>query len=474
MNENQNNNITPNLNNSQNSINSNINNISQTQNSVVQPVNNIQTVATQPTVQPMTTPQPSVQTMTTPQPSVQPMTTPQPSVQTVASPQPNIQTVATQPTVQTVTTPQPNTENIQENNEQVEEKNDIQQDNIPKEYNLELLNPLNPDEILKTEILKPEDLKEENDKNESEKKSATKSNNNKKKKLNLKILLIALVAIILLIIIYFTFFNKPDKEPQQGEPPITTVTKLNNIFLKLQNNPNYQILTQNLTVTNVINEDMLSISIANEENTFTYNYTLKNDILSTEYNINDPYGYELTTLLFDAVAQNNELAENQLYNYLKTIDLNINIVNGIEYSENYDTVNISIKTNQKIDTSLINTAYISINDFKQYEEFLKNSGNVQFNKNNLLFYKTNINNQIIITIGEKNELTRLTQLSIIDLISLLYSDELEYFKSNFINLDNNSFGKYTVTINPTLDTTLQNIYANEINTHKFIEIRINL
>ena len=420
-------------------------------NSNPQPMNN-----TQPTPTVASTPQPAPTVASTPQPTPTVASTPQPTPTVASTPQPT-------PTVSN--TPQPSQ---------------------PQELNL--VNPLNPDEIVKKEVLVKKEVAEENkEKTENAKNNETNetSQQPKKKKFN-PILLIALVAVIVVlgIVLYFTFFNKSEPStpstpntpstPETPETPATPQITLNDILNNFNNSENINQLKETSEVNANINNNVLTIDVTTDGTTTSYLFTLENRDLVYEINANDLTSNLLFLVICDNIGQFHGLEVNDVTNYLSSIDLTTTAVDGITLTQlengNYQA-RINIDT--KIDTSSLNTMYIELSDLESYRDFIEGSGTAQLEKGNLMFYKEGNNSTATILIGEKDSLTNLSYNSILSVVELLYPNDLENFKTSYPSLETISFDRYTITTNPELTGTLETLYGQYQDEYQFVLIEIN-
>ena len=188
---------------------------------------------------------------------------------------------------------------------------------------------------------------------------------------------------------------------------------------------------------------------------------------------NDPISNILFLTIADSIGVLHGLEENEVISLLNSIDIDSTIIDGINFVTNENNIEASINIDKKIDTSSLKTMYFEVKDYKEYEEFIKNSGFVQTTKGNLIFYKTGNDLESTIIIGEKDNLTDITYKSILSLIELLYPDELETFKTSYPELTTISFDKYVITIDPTNNKIIDETLVSYKNDYKFIEIKIN-
>ena len=427
------------------------------------------TSAPQPTPTVASAPQPAPTVTSAPQSTPTVASTPQPAPTVASTPQPEPTVASTpQPTPTVASTPQPSQ---------------------PQELNL--VNPLNPDEIVKKEVLvTKEGANTSKDSTETSKNSDAPKNDEtneniqqpKKKKSN-PILLVALVAVIAIlgVVLYFTFFNKSEPStpntpstPETPETPATPQITLNDILNNFNNNENINQLRETSEVNANINNNVLTIDVTTDGTTTSYLFTLENRDLVYEINANDLTSNLLFLVICDNIGQFHGLEVNEVANYLSSIDLTTTAVNGITLTQlengNYQT-RINIDT--KIDTSSLNTMYIELSDLESHRDFIEGSGTAQLEKGNLMFYKEGNNITATILIGEKDSLTNLSYNSILSVIELLYPNDLENFKTSYPSLETISFDRYTITTNPELTGTLETLYGQYQDEYQFVLIEID-
>ena len=337
---------------------------------------------------------------------------------------------------------------------------------------LEIINPLNPDEILKTEILV--EKKETAETIETDKKNDKMKD--KKKKLPLLLIILILILITIGVVLYFTLFRKeekPIKNPQVEVPEVEKIT-LNDILNNFNNSDNIAILRQQYNIIGYVENNKLIISV-NEGNNepVLYEFYQNNRTLTFNYNKDDQLARKISIIIIDNIGQFNGLEKNEVYNYISSIDLTISTVDGVEMIDNGETYQLNIDLDKKIDISNLETMYIDINDLKNYEDFLKNAGTFSLMKGNLLFYKQGDDKTTTITIGEKDNSSTLTYNSILSVIEMLYPNELETFKVKYPQLATISFDRYIITLNPELTGEVASQFGIYQNNYKFIEIKIN-
>ncbi len=463
-------------------------------NSNPQPMNNTQptpsvTSAPQPTPTVTSTPQPTPTVTSVPQPTPTVASTSQPTPTVASAPQPTPTVASTPqpaPTVASTPKPAPTVASVPQptptvaSTQQAEPTPSTSQPSQPQELNL--VNPLNPDEIVKKEVLVKKEVAEENkEKTENAKNNETNetSQQPKKKKFN-PILLIALVAVIAIlgVVLYFTFFNKSEPStpntPSTPETPATPQITLNDILNNFNNNENINQLRETSEVNANINNNVLTIDVTTDGTTTSYLFTLENRDLVYEINANDLTSNLLFLVICDNIGQFHGLEVNEVANYLSSIDLTTTAVNGITLTQlengNYQA-RINIDT--KIDTSSLNTMYIELSDLESYRDFIEGSGTAQLEKGNLMFYKEGNNSTATILIGEKDSLTNLSYNSILSVVELLYPNDLENFKTSYPSLETISFDRYTITTNPELTGTLETLYGQYQDEYQFVLIEID-
>lgn len=319
---------------------------------------------------------------------------------------------------------------------------------------INLVNPLNPNEIIKTieliekniEDNEPNKIDEnineiniENNKIDENINATDNQNNNevketkpnKLKKL-LPIIIVLVVSIIGLIIFLLTRNN--------NEPIIAVNETLNNIVNKL-NIDNSTITNNKLTV----NEHEYIL-----EETYNSDGSIKNSYITTEiYNNSE---LDMLLLIIDAIAQNNGVESNKTYEYLKSIDFNIENIEGIEITNNTYKIDTTKKFNK---VSSYN--YFTFDDLKVYKDYIIGTGKINIDKKDLSLYKLEDNDLYInIIIGQKNEINNLTYNTILSVVEVTYPDELTKFKENYTTLENKIYERYTITLDPVIDNNVIN------------------
>lgn len=360
---------------------------------------------------------------------------------------------------------------------------------------LNIVNPLNPNEIIKIEELIENnnlDLKEANIENNNSEFKQINNNidnvegeNKSKKTINKFIIpLLLCITIIVVIILYFVFSNKPNNTPSPAPnnlvDNIETKITLNDIVNKFNNHSglqNLKTLGYNCVakaLDDKIIVDVNKIDIENTEDISTkqYIFTLENRSFKFLDNNDDIY-YNLYLIIMDSIGMLHGSEENEVISLLNSVDLTVTNIDGITIVQTENGNEITINIDKKIDTSSLKTMYIEINDLKEQESFLKESGTAIIEKGNLKLYKQGDEKTTTIVIAEKNNLSNLTYNTILSLIEFLYPNEIDNFKTSYPKLTTISFNRYVITENPLLNEDFKNYFEQYKNDYKFIEIKIN-
>lgn len=485
MNENIQNN-SQNINNtSQNNVNqNNINSNHYTNNlqSNANTQNNINTQANVNHVQPSMNTQANVNHV---QPSMSTQTgvnQAQPSMNTqanVSHVQPSMNTQANVSHVQPSMSTQTGVSQVQPNN-----NNDNQSKNTEqkKEFDLEIVDPLNPDNVTKTEKLieKQESTEEEIETDEP-------VDNTSKKKKNIKkfipiiilslIIVIALIVLIILNIKSDTPVNPNPIPPTPEVPDIEPIT-FDTIVNNFNNNDLLNDLKGDGTIEATIADNKLNITVSPSVNSDSlpviYEFNLNNRNIEISLDDNNTKGLQLFMILCDSIGKHYNLNNHEVYNYLSSIDLKTTPVDGITVTENNNEFLYSVNIDKKINTSALNNMYIEKTDLEEYRDFIENSGSTRLTKGNLMLYKEGDNKTATIIIAEKGQLSNLTYQSILSVVDLLFEEELDNFKTSYPALETISFDRYNITIDPELTGTIKTLFEQYQNEYQFIEIKITL
>ena len=203
-------------------------------------------------------------------------------------------------------------------------------------------------------------------------------------------------------------------------------------------------------------------------------FTLENRNLSYIINNNDEISKLLFLTVCDSIGKFYDLNNNEVFNYLSSIDLQTTTVEGITSNKlSEEALQLTINIDTKINTTNLSSIYIELDDLKEVEDFLTGSGSITIKRGNLELYKDGDDKTTTILIAEENNLSDLTYNSILSVIELLYPNDLENFKTSYSKLETISFDRYTITINPELTGTLETLYGQYQDKLKFVEIQIN-
>ncbi|NLL44924.1 MAG: hypothetical protein GX247_04600 [Mollicutes bacterium] len=130
-----------------------------------------------------------------------------------------------------------------------------------------------------------------------------------------------------------------------------------------------------------------------------------------------------------------------------------------------------ININKKLELLNFDNTYFERDDFVDSIEFIQGDGSVQKSKGNLVLHKAGYDDETIITIGEKNNLTDNAYKSLLTIIEIIYDEEEKgNFASNFPKLENKSYGRYELVINPELDEFYSVIFNDD---YEILQLKIN-
>lgn len=355
---------------------------------------------------------------------------------------------------------------------------------------VEFVNPLNPAQVVKTknlEVPKTVIVKQEPNQpilattpiipNQEIPASSPASTQKPKKKNNLLVIIVAIIMVLVIAaVIYFTFFNKktpvkptPPVTPPVEEQPIIPKTSLIDVENKLKENNDFKQLEIQTSIQN--NQLLFKVVIESEETIYTYE--LKDNLLTTTFKNDDLTAMVIFSYLADAIGQCNGNEAGDVIAYFNSIGILQVKLDGLTITSKENNYEISLNIDTKFDTSSLKTMYFQIEDLKKGETYLTNTGSYQSAKGYLLFYKAGDINKTTIILAEKKQLSELTYKSILSVVELLYNEELENFKIAYPDLQDASFGRYTITINPILTGLIKTLYSEYQDDYKFIEIVID-
>ena len=378
------------------------------------------------------------------------------------------------------------------------ESNSIPQSNAPVEQptesnaikTVEFVNPINPTQVVKTktlEVPKTVIVKPEPNQpilattpiipNQEIQANSPAPIQKPKKKSNLLIIIVAIIMLLVIgAVVYFTFFNKktPTKPttpvtPPVEEQPVVPKTSLLDVESKLKENSDFQKLEITTSIQN--NQLLFKALINNQE--MIYTYELKENLLNTTFSNEDLTAMMIFSYVADAIGQCNGNEKGDVIAYFNSVGILQSKIDGLTITTKENNYEISLNIDTKFDTSSLKTMYFQIEDFKPIEDILINTGSYQSAKGYLLFYKAGDAAKTTIILAEKKQLSELTYKSILSVIELLYNDELESFKTAYPQITTSTFGRYTITTDPTLTGIIKTLYSEYQEDYKFIEIIID-
>lgn len=213
---------------------------------------------------------------------------------------------------------------------------------------INIVNPLNPDEIIRTELLIKQTDNVINDVvNEEVVEQVVEKNT--KKKINPIIFVILVILLVLFIGGYFLITNylKTDKELENpSEVPNVKVITLNDISNNFnQNIGNYNVI-ENSQISSSVSDNKIIVSITTNNEIIKYEYSLADRKLTSIVANDDIVGYAITIYMFSAVAQYYDLNFDDVVTYLNNNINDLTVVNNIEVEELEQIKNISINIDQ--------------------------------------------------------------------------------------------------------------------------------
>lgn len=226
-----------------------------------------------------------------------------------------------------------------------------------EQNNIKIVNPLNPDEVIRVENYTHQDNKQEEIEETIEQPITEVINEEKpKKKFNFIILIIILLVLIIAgVSIYFFLIkdnnetpvipNKPEIEiPEVNEPEVKVLT-LEQISTGFAESVLLHPIVENSTTTYNLVESKLRVFVATEEETFGYEYTLEENSLKTILAKDDILGKNILINIFSSIAKLQGIEYEHAYLYFENNfdNLNISSVEIIDYEQ---TKGISIKLDE--------------------------------------------------------------------------------------------------------------------------------
>ena len=223
-----------------------------------------------------------------------------------------------------------------------------------KNIKINLVNPLNPNQIIKEEIIevKQQVAQQNIEKEEIQpieqpqpiEKPEPIEEKKQTKKLGLWILVIISIVILLLGAGYFIFIK--------DKPNNTTIQNTNITLNDISNNFNKNIqrynTIENSSITSNVLNNRINIKININENTTNYDFILNNQTLNTSLSDNDAIGYEILIYISCAIANYYNIDFDSSYTYLKNNSNDLNSINNITITNQNQTKKISINLNEKL------------------------------------------------------------------------------------------------------------------------------
>lgn len=212
---------------------------------------------------------------------------------------------------------------------------------------INIVNPLNPNQIIREEVLTKKIVQELNDDIEI----PIIENRTEKKKSKFPFILIFLLIIIGAGISYYYFFiyeksnNKPVTDGNQQQVVGISLNDISNSFN--QNIINHKIM-DNYSANASTKDNKIIVSVNLNEQIISYEFILNDKKLSTILSDNDSIGYEVTIYIFSAVAQYYNINFDDAYNYLNNNINDLNKINNISITNLEQTKNISVNIEEKL------------------------------------------------------------------------------------------------------------------------------
>lgn len=221
-----------------------------------------------------------------------------------------------------------------------------------------------------------------------------------------------------------------------------------------------------------------------------YVYSLKNNVLNTQYSKNDMIGREMLIAVTDSIAVLNGESSNQVYSIFQNNSIdNYTFDEGIKITYNMSTTDVILNTNVAVTPHVTETqiSYFLYEDFSEEEKenynLIKTKGNLIFIRENETEFalaeinalsndaKESLKNIIIYFYGTEysNKLENVdfeTKTDYEDeLIKIMFNpEENEYESNNIPNLVNNI----------STPETDENDSNNTTNSYEFIRVKINI
>lgn len=218
---------------------------------------------------------------------------------------------------------------------------------------LDLVNPLNPNQIIKSELLIKDNTIEENeiDEHDDNQKKERKS----KKKINLLLIIVILLIIIALVIYYFTFFqnnntnkNNNNQNNDVIQKPTEPITLENIVNIFNQYIINYP-LNEDSTISAELRENDIAVTINLDGQLLHYYFTYNDRILTATILKDDDLGFKITTYILSCIGQYNNIDFDQTVNYLNKNKDALNTIETLNIIEVNDLMIIRFDIDKTID-----------------------------------------------------------------------------------------------------------------------------
>ena len=289
-----------------------------------------------------------------------------------------------------------------------------------------------------------------------------------------------IISFLSLIIIFtFTLFNLCVNISYAETITLSQiVTKFNNCSTVQEYKENGTIFT----ASNTDNELSVTMTTDMDESETKLEYTLDGTILSGEFSgINVLTGGIVTIILADCIGQLHGYSDGELMDTLNSDEVqNYTVENeGFEIKQlSEESIQVKMDINKKIpliDISEEDT-YIQASDLDYLKEFIIGDGSAQQSKGNIIFHKDGYDDEAVIFVGEKGELTENAYKSILSILEVMFEGEeaANYFEENYSNISvgNEEFDGFIIEVNPE-KSDMEKVVLGEDDTYQFIRISID-
>lgn len=229
-----------------------------------------------------------------------------------------------------------------------------------------------------------------------------------------------------------------------------------------------------MTIKSTVSGNKLLVKVVSDKE-YEFDFNLNGNILEKSSDQSEAFFYTFYGVYVAAAkavvdGYDETLAMNTINNSYASMTLD---TNGIEiYQTAIGGVSFKLDLSKKLNFPDISSRYIMKEDLQKFEEFIGKFGSVNAKVGNLAYYylhEPKDDQAELILIAEPKELTEISYKSLLTFIEYLYgAEELATFKNNYPQLENKSFSKYQITINPT--NSEYNTYYND--NYKVVELII--